>query len=131
VDVLHQSTLLGLHQKVSPRDQVVGWFSTGDAVTGIDVILQSFYRDQGCANPVHLTLDTDLLSAGPSVVKTYVSRAVSIREFAATEFAEIPNEVRPVSGALSWGRYGCIPIRCLAPISFRKGFSLFLLTIKV
>lgn len=40
MDVLHQRTLLNLHQRVNPRDQVVGWWTTGAHVRAIDVILQ-------------------------------------------------------------------------------------------
>lgn len=93
VDVLHQKTLLTLHQRVSPKDAVVGWFSTGADVRAIDVILQNFYREE-CQNPIHLTLDVDLLAADPSIVRTYISRQVGLGDRSlATEFVEIPNEV--------------------------------------
>lgn len=93
VDVLHQKTLLGLHQRVSRKDVMVGWFSTGASVRAIDVILQNFYREE-CSNPIHLTLDVELIAADPSIVRTYISRQVGLGERAlATEFVEIPNEV--------------------------------------
>ncbi len=49
----HHQTMAQLQHRVSPRDKIVGWFSTGDpdASRSRDALIHSFYGNE-CPNPV-------------------------------------------------------------------------------
>ena len=54
--------MLALHQKVNPKEKVVGWYATavgGKLVTKESCLIHDFYG-QVCQNPVHLVIDTAL-----------------------------------------------------------------------
>ncbi|KAL6779880.1 EIF3F [Auxenochlorella protothecoides x Auxenochlorella symbiontica] len=88
LDVQHHQTMAALQQKVNPREQIVGWFSTHAEVSGSDALIQSFYANE-CASPALLTVDTSLRD-GALAVRAHASRALSIqgRELA-REFQEV------------------------------------------
>ncbi|KAL4428083.1 hypothetical protein ABPG75_002172 [Micractinium tetrahymenae] len=95
LDVQHHQTMAALQQRVSSRERIVGWFSTGDpdSSRSRDALIHSFYG-QECPNPVHLALDTSG-QGGRMGVRAFVSRALAIggRELA-REFLEVDCEVR-------------------------------------
>ena len=43
MDLIHQKTLLELHQRVHPKLSVVGWFSTYPTVVTADNLFHSFF----------------------------------------------------------------------------------------
>lgn len=53
LDVQHHQTMAQLQQRVSPRDKIIGWFSTGDpdSSRSRDALIHSFYGNE-CPNPV-------------------------------------------------------------------------------
>lgn len=95
LDVQHHHTMAALQHRVNSREQIVGWFSTGDpdASRSRDALIHSFYGNE-CPNPVHLALDTSG-QGGTMSVRAFVSCALSIggRELA-REFSEVDCEVR-------------------------------------
>eukprot|EP00192_Tetraselmis_astigmatica_P020930 CAMPEP_0117667482 /NCGR_PEP_ID=MMETSP0804-20121206/10996_1 /TAXON_ID=1074897 /ORGANISM="Tetraselmis astigmatica, Strain CCMP880" /LENGTH=280 /DNA_ID=CAMNT_0005475223 /DNA_START=101 /DNA_END=943 /DNA_ORIENTATION=+ len=93
VDIVHHKTLFDLHQKVSKKDLVIGWFSTGYSMNGSDALIQDFYGRE-CSSPIHLTVDTTLTDSQMRI-STYVSRSLSLGDKQlATEFIEIPCQTR-------------------------------------
>mmetsp|Transcript_11231 Transcript_11231/g.33713 ORF Transcript_11231/g.33713 Transcript_11231/m.33713 type:complete len:288 (-) Transcript_11231:1486-2349(-) len=98
IDIPHHTTLLDLHQKVNPKEVVVGWYSTGLGLSGTDALIQDFYS-QECVNPVHLVLDTELTDQRLGI-KAFISRLLTLSKKhpedapLATEFQEVPCEVR-------------------------------------
>ena len=50
------ATMLQLHQRVFPKQQVVGWYSTGVEVNDSSILFHEFYG-QEVERPVHLLLD--------------------------------------------------------------------------
>ena len=93
LDIAHHSNLLALHHKVSPKEVVVGWFSTSAAPAPGDALIHEFYSRE-CPNPVYVTIDTSL--QGESVdVTAHVGRALSLGGSAvAMAFVETPCDVR-------------------------------------
>lgn len=79
-------------------------FSTG-GITGGSALIHDFYSREG-PNPVHLTVDTEFRSGGPSI-KAYVSVTLSLGELQlAAQFQEIPLDLRMVEAE----RIGCMYI---------------------
>eukprot|EP00884_Botryococcus_braunii_P007735 jgi/Botrbrau1/16963/Bobra.49_2s0025.1 len=95
LDINHHRTLYDLHHKVNPKEQIVGWYSTGLGVSGSDALIQDFYgRD--CTNPVHLTLDTSMINQTITIA-AYVSRPLLLNDKQlGVQFQEIDCEVRTV-----------------------------------
>ena len=53
------ATMLALHQRVYPKQKVVGWYSTGEEVNESSLLFHEFYG-QDVERPVHLLLDLGL-----------------------------------------------------------------------
>lgn len=83
------------HQKVNPKEVIVGWYSTGFGVSGGSTLIHEFYSRE-VSNPVHLTIDTGFQN-GEASIKAYVSINLSLgdRQLAA-QFQEIPLDLRMI-----------------------------------
>ncbi|KMZ64583.1 Eukaryotic translation initiation factor 3 subunit F [Zostera marina] len=88
----HQNMYLS-HQKVNPKEVIVGWYSTGLGVSGGSALIHEFYSRE-VTNPVHLTVDTGFTNADAGI-KAYVSVNLSLGERTlAAQFNEIPLDLR-------------------------------------
>ncbi|KAJ1983567.1 hypothetical protein H4R33_004705 [Dimargaris cristalligena] len=76
VDMEHHHTMLELHQRVNPKEVIVGWYATGSGLNSYSALIQDYYnREVGVGNAVHLVLDTNL--TGDTLgVRTFVSSPV-------------------------------------------------------
>lgn len=72
------ATMLQLHQRVFPKQQVVGWYSTGVEVNDSSILFHEFYG-QEVERPVHLLLDQGLGESRMSC-KAYISAQLSLGE---------------------------------------------------
>ncbi|KAF5738467.1 Eukaryotic translation initiation factor 3 subunit 5 family protein [Tripterygium wilfordii] len=95
LDIDYHHNMLLSHQKVNPKEVIVGWYSTGLGVSGGSALIHDFYSRE-IPNPVHLTVDTGF-SNGGGTIKAYVSANLSLgdRQLAA-QFQEIPLDQRMV-----------------------------------
>lgn len=96
VDIAHHRTMYDLHQRVSPQEVVVGWFSTGPSISNSDALIQDFYAKE-CSNPLYMVIDTTL-SNKKFNISAYVARTLSLSRSSgekplATEFMEVPTQV--------------------------------------
>lgn len=64
VDMDHARSLFELHNRVSPRDHIVGWYATGGIVNDHSELIQQFFSSE-TARPVHLLVDTRLGEGNP------------------------------------------------------------------
>lgn len=81
-----------IHQKVSPNEIVVGWFSTGSEIIAHSLLIHDYYK-RVVENPVHLTVDTTLQQQKLDY-KCYCSVSVGIpSKTPANMFARIPVEI--------------------------------------
>ncbi|KAB2063969.1 hypothetical protein ES319_A10G256200v1 [Gossypium barbadense] len=89
LDIEYHHNMLVSHQKVNPKEVIVGWYSTGLGVTGGSALIHDFYSRE-VSNPIHLTVDTGFRN-GEGTVKAFVSvnLALGDRQLAA-QFQEIP-----------------------------------------
>ncbi|XP_022993463.1 eukaryotic translation initiation factor 3 subunit F-like [Cucurbita maxima] len=95
LDIDYHHNMLSSHQKVNPKEVIVGWYSTGTGVTGGSALIHEFYSRE-VANPIHLTVDTGF-NNGEGTIKAYISINLSLgdRQLAA-QFQEIPLDLRMV-----------------------------------
>nr|KJB78796.1 hypothetical protein B456_013G019400 [Gossypium raimondii] len=95
LDIEYHHNMLVSHQKVNPKEVIVGWYSTGLGVTGGSALIHDFYSRE-VPNPIHLTVDTGFRN-GEGTIKAYVSvnLALGDRQLAA-QFQEIPLDLRMV-----------------------------------
>uniref|UniRef100_A0A7S1F769 MPN domain-containing protein n=1 Tax=Noctiluca scintillans TaxID=2966 RepID=A0A7S1F769_NOCSC len=96
MDQEYHKHMLALRQKVSPREVVVGWFSTGDEINSASAVIHNFYftkESQFTATavlpgPVHLLVDTSLTQ--PSfLIKAFVNVRTTVAEHL-LQFHEVP-----------------------------------------
>ncbi|CAM8910358.1 unnamed protein product [Rhodiola kirilowii] len=95
LDIDYHHNMLACHQKVNPKEVIVGWYSTGFGVTGGSAVYHDFYSRE-VANPIHLTVDTSFRN-GEGSIKAFVSNSLSLgdRQLAA-QFQEISLDLRMV-----------------------------------
>ncbi|CAN1257060.1 Eukaryotic translation initiation factor 3 subunit F [Linum perenne] len=121
LDIAYHNTMLASHQKVNPKEVIVGWYSTGLGVTGGSALIHDFYSDE-VSNPVHLTVDTGFRNGEPAI-KAYVSVNLSLGSTQlAAQFQEIPLDLRMIEAE----RIGCMYLpSSLIATSFIFHASLF------
>jgi len=100
MDQDYHKQMLALRQKVSPREVVVGWFSTGVEINATSAFFHAFYctkESQFTATavlpgPVHLLVDTSLMGQTFGI-KAYVNVRTSVAE-SLLQFHEVPLQVQ-------------------------------------
>ncbi|KAK9127919.1 hypothetical protein Syun_016716 [Stephania yunnanensis] len=93
LDIDYHHNMLLSHQKVNPKEVIVGWYSTGFGVSGGSALIHDFYARE-VQNPVHLTVDTGFRN-GEASIKAFVSVHLSLGERQlAAQFQEIPLDLR-------------------------------------
>jgi len=93
VDMEFLHTLLDLHHKVSPKEVIVGWYTTGAEINDASVLIHQFYSREMNHSPIHLTVDTSLTDSTLSV-KAYTSLNISFGEKAlGCQFLSVPLEI--------------------------------------
>ncbi|CAL1387538.1 unnamed protein product [Linum trigynum] len=95
LDIDYHHNMLLSHQKVNPKEVIVGWYSTGLGVSGGSALIHEFYARE-VPNPVHLTVDTGFRMGEPAI-KAYVSFNLSLGDLQlAAQFQEIPLDLRMI-----------------------------------
>lgn len=97
--------MLELHQKVFPRDQVVGWFSTGTEIGNSCIMIHKFYCDHSrfipshtLAGPVHVLVDTEPAMGRSMDVKAFVfTQTQPLVASNLLQFHQVPLEVKASS----------------------------------
>jgi len=69
-DIVYAQDMYELNQKVAPHETMVGWFATGNEITSHSALIHDYYARE-TKDPIHLTLDTTLVS-GQVIMKAYV-----------------------------------------------------------
>ncbi|KAK4798016.1 hypothetical protein SAY86_030342 [Trapa natans] len=95
LDIEYHHNMLLSHQKVNPKEVIVGWYSTGFGVNVGSALIHEFYSRE-VINPVHLTVDTGF-NNGQASIKAYVSTNLSLGDRPlAAQFQEIHLDLRMV-----------------------------------
>ncbi|XP_031099190.1 eukaryotic translation initiation factor 3 subunit F [Ipomoea triloba] len=95
LDIDYHHNMLASHQKVNPKEVIVGWFSTGFGVSGGSALIHDFYTRE-VTNPIHLTVDTGFTN-GEATIKAFISVNLSLGDQPlAAQFQEIPLDLRMI-----------------------------------
>lgn len=102
MDQEYHKTMFELRQKVSPREVVVGWFSTGDSVNATSAMIHNFYctkESQFKATPVlrepiHLLVGTSPKMQQSYGIKAFINVAPSKVAEHFVQFHEVPVRVQ-------------------------------------
>ncbi|KAJ4479261.1 Mov34-domain-containing protein [Lentinula aciculospora] len=96
VDMEYHRAMYELHRKVSSKEIIVGWYSTGSNLNTYSALIQNFYSQETAPHQaVHVSLDTGVEPGQPAGVKGYVSSPVGV--FPKPEncvFVPVPVELR-------------------------------------
>jgi len=102
MDQDYHRTMANLINKVPPKENVVGWYSTGAEITESSVIINSFYNSQesGFAriggvleSPLHLLVNTaDIMKTKSLPINAYIHQETKVADNLA-RFHEIPSEI--------------------------------------
>ncbi|KAI8803028.1 JAB1/Mov34/MPN/PAD-1 ubiquitin protease-domain-containing protein [Cladochytrium replicatum] len=104
VDAEYVHTMYVLHQRVNPKEQIVGWYATGteESINQASVFLHEFFSTEFMPpasylpfNPVHLLVDSALTNDRVGV-KAFVSSPVGVpgTEHPGSMFIQVPCNVR-------------------------------------
>ncbi|KAI0321979.1 Mov34-domain-containing protein [Amylostereum chailletii] len=79
VDMDYHRAMYELSQRVSPKDVIVGWYSTGSNLNTYSALIQNFYSQETTpAQAIHLSLNTGTVDGEEAGVKAYVSSPVGV-----------------------------------------------------
>jgi translation initiation factor 3 subunit F len=95
VDMEFLHNMLELHHKIAPKENIVGWYATGNELTEASVIIHEFYgKEMNNNTPIHLIVDTNLTNFTLSV-KAYTNFNISFSDkILGTQFLPIPLEIK-------------------------------------
>lgn len=103
MDQDYHQKMLELRQKVSPREVVVGWFSTGDdhSVNAVSAMIHNFYCTKDSQfkatpvlrGPIHILVGTSLKSQGSFGIKAFINVVPKVAE-SLVQFHEVPVRVQ-------------------------------------
>lgn len=100
MDQDYHKQMLALRQKVSPREVVIGWFSTGDDINFTSAVIHSYYCKKesefqataGLPSPLHLLVDTSLAQQAFGI-KAFLNVRTNVAENL-LQFHEVPLRVQ-------------------------------------
>lgn len=98
VDVEYQKNMLALTLRASPRETLLGWYTTSHELNSFSALIQNFFASPETGTfphpAVHLTINTE---PGASIrTKTYISAPVAVNAERAAEsclFLEVPHRL--------------------------------------
>jgi len=102
IEIEFLRTMLDLHQRVNPKEIIVGWYATGNTLNNSSSLIHEFYGreirstlNKDLPNPIHLTVDTEL-NNGRLSVNAYTSANVglTLEGPLGSMFVPVPCEVK-------------------------------------
>ncbi|KAH9943225.1 Mov34-domain-containing protein [Epithele typhae] len=96
VDMEYHRTMYDLHHKVSPKEVIVGWYSTGSNLNTYSALIQNFYTQETAPHQaIHLALNTGVQEGQKAGVQAYVGSPVGVSPKPENcVFVPIPCELR-------------------------------------
>jgi translation initiation factor 3 subunit F len=93
VDMEFHHNMLDLHHRVSPKENIVGWYATGSDINEASVMLHDFYWKEMNHPPIHLTVDTNLTNDTLGI-KAYTSTNITFNDkVLGSQFLPVPMQL--------------------------------------
>ncbi|KAJ2132864.1 hypothetical protein IW136_005027, partial [Coemansia sp. RSA 678] len=102
VDMEHHSSVFALHKRANAREQIVGWYATGGALSKYAALIQEFYAQEAAPfSAVHLVVDAEM-SNGELSVQCLQGAAIGIKAHSENcLFLPVPYELQYQDAELS------------------------------
>ncbi|KAI0050555.1 Mov34-domain-containing protein [Auriscalpium vulgare] len=96
VDMEYHRAMYELNQRISPKEVIVGWYSTGSNLNTYSALIQNFYSQETAPYPaIHIALNTGTVAGEQPGVKAYISSPVGVYPKAENAvFVPIPVDLR-------------------------------------
>ncbi|KAF7352518.1 Eukaryotic translation initiation factor 3 subunit F [Mycena venus] len=79
VDMEYHRTMYELHSRVTPKETIVGWYSTGSNLNTYSALIQNFYSQETAPHQaIHVALNTGAEEGEEAGVQAYVSSPVGV-----------------------------------------------------
>ncbi|KAJ6515543.1 JAB1/Mov34/MPN/PAD-1 ubiquitin protease-domain-containing protein [Mycena sanguinolenta] len=79
VDMEYHRTMYELHNRVTPKETIVGWYSTGSNLNTYSALIQNFYSQETAPHQaIHVALNTGAEEGEEAGVQAYVSSPVGV-----------------------------------------------------
>ncbi|KAA1473460.1 Mov34-domain-containing protein [Dentipellis sp. KUC8613] len=79
VDMEYHRAMYELCQRTSPKEVIVGWYSTGSNLNTYSALIQNFYSQETAPHPaIHIALNTGTEENQETGVKAYISSPVGV-----------------------------------------------------
>ncbi|KAK7061996.1 eukaryotic translation initiation factor 3 subunit F [Favolaschia claudopus] len=79
VDMEYHRTMYELHSRVTPKETIVGWYSTGSNLNTYSALIQNFYSQETAPHQaIHVALNTGAEEGEQAGVQAYVSSPVGV-----------------------------------------------------
>eukprot|EP00656_Telonema_subtile_P034363 TRINITY_DN38460_c0_g1_i1.p1 TRINITY_DN38460_c0_g1~~TRINITY_DN38460_c0_g1_i1.p1 ORF type:complete len:296 (-),score=87.26 TRINITY_DN38460_c0_g1_i1:59-946(-) len=78
VDMEFHHNMYKLHQQVNKKEEIVGWYATGTAISEHSAVIHEFYGREGA--PVHLLVDATLSAETDISARAFVASPVTLGE---------------------------------------------------
>ncbi|KAJ7180398.1 JAB1/Mov34/MPN/PAD-1 ubiquitin protease-domain-containing protein [Mycena crocata] len=79
VDMEYHRTMYELHSRVTPKETIVGWYSTGSNLNTYSALIQNFYSQETAPHQaIHVALTTGAEEGEEAGVQAYVSSPVGV-----------------------------------------------------
>ncbi|KAJ7682490.1 JAB1/Mov34/MPN/PAD-1 ubiquitin protease-domain-containing protein [Mycena polygramma] len=79
VDMEYHRTMYELHARVTPKETIVGWYSTGSNLNTYSALIQNFYSQETAPHQaIHVALNTGAEEGEEAGVQAYVSSPVGV-----------------------------------------------------
>ncbi|TFY66499.1 hypothetical protein EVG20_g4593 [Dentipellis fragilis] len=79
VDMEYHRAMYELCQRTSPKEVIVGWYSTGSNLNTYSALIQNFYSQETAPHPaIHIALNTGIEENQETGVKAYISSPVGV-----------------------------------------------------
>ncbi|KAJ7129373.1 Mov34-domain-containing protein [Mycena epipterygia] len=79
VDMEYHRTMYELHSRVTPKETIVGWYSTGSNLNTYSALIQNFYSQETAPHQaIHVALNTGAEEGQEAGVQAFVSSPVGV-----------------------------------------------------
>ena len=94
IDMDFHKTMMALYRQSNPQEIILGWYSTGTAITDHSILIHDFFGREIQRPPVHVCVGCDLSQGQGVSLNAYMSQSVALKDrLFGSHFAPVPLRV--------------------------------------